>query len=651
MSGAGLIQLVAVGAQDVYLNTSPNITFFKSIWRRYSNFAMETSKQSIDLKFGGNSTVQLQRFGDLVTNMAISVKLPAITSDVVKPGSSVAWVRRVGHAMIKEISITIGGSYIDKHTGTFIDIWYELTHSGDQESGYLSMIGDVPDLTTLRGPVFNDCNSTIIDSYTIYVPMNFWFNKSPGTSLPLVALLYHEVRVNVSLEEASKLLVWSGAQPNFNSLQVSNGALLVDYVYLAPVERKKIAQSQHDTLIEIIQSKEESIPSSGASTSYNIHFNHPTKELIWATKVGAFNGEGNGSYNNRGTFLAYSNTNCWQDALLRACANLVRGMIWMDRPETSESSDWYSTDMSALWNGKTQMSNGDTTEFVLCLPMSRKLHFTLEIALDSDCNNVPMQCAQSSSKSRCGAKNATNNTGDRISQQVSQVSYVSLQEMPDFWVCKRNLAVVSDNCDLGDKVEEAFVTMSLVNSNNGPKWKITHINVPHDQSCGKQMRLTLDDVSIPIPDWKVDNRYGHCDDDYPCDVVVTQFSNYGVRLDGRGNLVDSATITLNNTPRFSTEPGAYFNYLQPYNHHSRIPCDGICTYSFSLNPEEQQPSGSVNLSRIDTTQLQITFKDPLRNNRLCAKLDYAKDSKLYLFALSYNVLRITNGMAGLGFAS
>jgi len=164
-------------------------------------------------------------------------------------------------------------------------------------------------------------------------------------------------------------------------------------------------------------------------------------------------------------------------------------------------------------------------------------------------------------------------------------------------------------------------------------------------------RLSLTDVSIPVEDFTYD--YRSSDSNKYCvhkDVAVTQPSNYGLRLDGKGNPVQSGNIQLNGHDRFKQQEGSYFNYYQTQNHHTRTPADGINVYSFALHPEKHQPSGTTNLSRIDNTILFLNFADSLRfQSRL--KLDISRDTLLYIFAFSYNVLRVMSGMAGLAYSN
>lgn len=179
--GGGLMQLVAYGAQDVYLTGNPQITFFKVVYRRHTNFSMETIEHTLsgNPNFGRKNSVTITRNGDLVTKMYLRVELQCITEADQEDGK-IAWVRRVGHALIESVEVEIGGSRIDKHYGTWLDIWYELARPvGDRERGYLKMIGDVPELTAFDG--------TAKPVYTLFIPLQFWFCRNTGLALPLIA--------------------------------------------------------------------------------------------------------------------------------------------------------------------------------------------------------------------------------------------------------------------------------------------------------------------------------------------------------------------------------------------------------------------------------------------------------------------------------
>ena len=186
----GLMQLVAYGAQDVYLTGNPQITYFKVVYRRHTNFSMEVIEHTLDgtPDFGRKSTVDILRNGDLCTKILLKIRLNAVRLALNNNSSrlSVAWVRRLGHALLKSVEVEIGGSQIDKQYGVWLDIWYELTHTTMQERGYKNMIGDVEELTKLTA-VPSETESEILPEYTLYVPLQFWFNRNTGLALPLIA--------------------------------------------------------------------------------------------------------------------------------------------------------------------------------------------------------------------------------------------------------------------------------------------------------------------------------------------------------------------------------------------------------------------------------------------------------------------------------
>lgn len=188
--GGGLMQLVAYGAQDVYLTGNPQITYFKVVYRRHTNFSMETVEHSMSgsTDFGRTATVTILRNGDLATKVALKVRLNAVRLALKNEDDvlSVAWVRRLGHCLLEHVEVEIGGARIDKQYGTWFDIWYELTHDVNQERGYRQMIGDVAELTALH-EVSSTTETTILPEYTLYIPLQFWFNRNTGLALPLIA--------------------------------------------------------------------------------------------------------------------------------------------------------------------------------------------------------------------------------------------------------------------------------------------------------------------------------------------------------------------------------------------------------------------------------------------------------------------------------
>lgn len=609
MSG-GLMQLVAYGAQDVYLTGRPQITFFKVVYRRHTNFSTETIEQTLSgtIDFGKRQTVTILRNGDLAMQVYLKVILPAVTTTNLSASLTpkFAWIRRLGHAMIDYIELQIGGATIDKHWGHWMDVWYELTRTDNQERGYAKLIGDVDELTELKAVTHG---TTYKDAYTMYIPLQFWFNRNPGLALPLIALQYHEVKLNIQLFNYTQLYIYTGTTAP-SGLSITDASLLVEYVYLDSDERRRFAQVGHEYLIEQLQFvNTEAITSTTSYTTsgnFRLNFNHPTKELIWMVKSDNFTG-GN-------TFLHYTNktsTAEWSTALDTAAYNLICRQLQTGATgktlgtyeiNVSESNDYYSnsayasgynhqiTITNVAIDGLTISGTGADAYFTDGDSVTGKLFYTRDALIDTTLYYA---------------------LSDKIDSIIVTVG------ITDTYVVIKNVAVIE-----------------------------------HD--------LTVRDISIPIENWAADRRLA-CDTTGPyyvpyfnnggnTDVTVYQFNNYGVLLDGSGNPISRGKIVLNGHDRFDEREGPYFNYYQTYQAHTHTPADGVNVYSFALHPENHQPSGSANLSRIDNTQINLTFIDPTYQTGY-PSLKYFSAAELYVYDFNYNVLRVMSGMAGTAYSN
>jgi hypothetical protein len=602
--GGGLMQLVAYGAQDVYLTGNPQITFWKVVYRRHTNFSMEAVEHTLNGNpdFGRSATVTILRNGDLAGRTCLKVELKSTQIATAFSGCEgeqpkAAFVRRLGHALIKEVEVEIGGSRIDRQYGVWLDIWWELTHVTSKERGYRAMIGDVPALTQLDSEDF--------PAYTLYIPLQFWFNRNPGLALPLIALQYHEVRLNFEFEDIRNLLVWSGAtSPDFRAFGMANASVLVDYIYLDSEERRRFAQVGHEYLIEQLQfTGVESV--TGANTKLKLGFNHPCKEIVWALRNGAFNGSNLKRNGNR--FLAYTDAESWEGALQEAADNLARGLV---HPDHALLGGLNASEYQAI-------TLPQPNEAPSCTVLEWADHSTLKV-------NVVV--------SDCGSSVASSLPSSVGSNGQFFVVRNALAELNDAKCLVRELGV--------NKISEITVSIDL-DAQGG--WKCYGARADAHS-------LSLSDISIPVSCFNVDNRSTTKGGVNPYDVSVVQLSNYGLRLDGAGNPVEMANIQLNGHDRFDPMDGNYFNYVQTDAHHTRTPADGVNVYSFALHPEQHQPSGTANLSRIDNTQLNVTFGDNIRTEKdVC--LDIFAGSLFYVFAVNYNVLRIMSGMGGLAYAN
>jgi hypothetical protein len=260
--GGGLMQLVAYGAQDIYLTGNPQITFFKVTYRRHTNFAMESIEQTFNgnVALGRRVTATISRNGDLIKDMWLECEFDNLT------GACYG----LGNALVKQVEVEIGGQLIDRQYGEWMNIWTELSTPEGKRVGYDEMVGNVPVTTTATTP-----------NKRIDVPLQFWFNRNPGLALPLIALQYHEVKLNLDLESQANLDTDGTASV---SLGTNGIKLYVDYIYLDTDERRRFAQVSHEYLIEQVQFTGDETVTQNTTKRVDLSFNHPVKELIWVAQ-------------------------------------------------------------------------------------------------------------------------------------------------------------------------------------------------------------------------------------------------------------------------------------------------------------------------------------------------------------------------------
>jgi hypothetical protein len=253
------MQLVAYGAQDIYLTGNPQITFFKVVYRRHTNFSMEAIEQTFNgsLASAGSQTATISRNGDLVGRMYLEVATNAATVATVDDN--------YGHSILDSVELEIGGQRIDKHYGHWMEVWSELTEPNPTGSSVTTATAGT---TFQRMAMAGGADITVGATGTIWVPLQFWFCRNPGLALPLIALQYHEVKVKVTYQTFHAT---AGV-----SAPVSV-KLFSDYIYLDTDERRRFAQVSHEYLIEQVQHEGHT---GGGNMSLN--FNHPVKELVWA---------------------------------------------------------------------------------------------------------------------------------------------------------------------------------------------------------------------------------------------------------------------------------------------------------------------------------------------------------------------------------
>ena len=275
--GGGLLQLVAYGAQDVYLTGNPQITFFKVVYRRHTNFAIEAIQQTFNgnAGYGNTVTCQISRNGDLINRMYLQVDVPKKKS--LTTATTSTYQNYLGLRLIKSVVIEIGGQQIDKHYSDWLYIWNELSLPIGKRYAYDTMVGADKDI--LNGGFVN---SAITDT-TLYIPFEFWFCRNVGLALPLIALQYHEVKVKIDFEtKANCISTPTGSLDDFEPIK--NISLWADYIFLDTDERRRFAQLSHEYLIEQLQFTGTE-PLVAGTNRIKLNFNHPCKELVWVAKT------------------------------------------------------------------------------------------------------------------------------------------------------------------------------------------------------------------------------------------------------------------------------------------------------------------------------------------------------------------------------
>jgi hypothetical protein len=356
--GGGLMQLVAYGAQDIYLTGNPQITFFKVVYRRHTNFSMEAIQQTFNgtVSAGGSTvTATISRNGDLVSNLWLDVKMAANTAFSTGTLPHYCnWTNNTGHALIQDCEVEIGGQRIDRHYSEWLDVWNELTdHEESEWSGLNKHAAKNAYLISNTG--------LTVPLTRLYVPLKFWFCRNPGLALPLIALQYHEVKVKITTRNIAHLIntdAGSHAAPT----PPTDFKLWADYIYLDTDERRRFAQVSHEYLIEQVQRETGAI-----STSLNqqLNFNHPVKELIWvirdnqygtgavSTADATLNGGGAGGLN-QNDYFNYSGSDQTE-----ATATVLNGV----------SSNEPFTNMKLQLNGHDRFALRNASYFRTCQPI------------------------------------------------------------------------------------------------------------------------------------------------------------------------------------------------------------------------------------------------------------------------------------------
>jgi hypothetical protein len=247
----------------VYLTGDPKVTFFQATYKRHTNFAMELVQQNVS-GAGSLQSVVLSRSGDLVGDMFVSLTPTTSSAAQLTSNNVVADMNWVAERAFNSVTLFIGGQQIDKHYQTWFRLYSELYHNESKKFDYgrltsLAVVDNRPASTTSVGKV--------------YLPLMFFFNKNPGLYLPIIALQYHEVRIDFEFT------------PYYSNYFGTNPIeVWANYMYLDTNEREKFAKMNHEYLIEQVQHVAPD-PAGGSNENapvlLRLQYNHPVKELIW----------------------------------------------------------------------------------------------------------------------------------------------------------------------------------------------------------------------------------------------------------------------------------------------------------------------------------------------------------------------------------
>jgi hypothetical protein len=526
--GGGLLQLVAYGAQDAYITGNPHITFWKVLYKRHTNFAMEAFRVNFtgSPQYGQRVVAIINRNADLMYKTYLEVQLPDTMTVDVKWTS--AYERRLGYQLLKKIEVEIGGQIIDTHYGEWLFLWENLTSNFDNSVKLDSMLGGYLGGTETTAV---SCGGR---PAILYIPLQFWFCRNPGLALPLIALQYHEVRINVTLSPATDLVTATPGSTTVSQQaaklpQLKDMALYIDYIYLDVDERRRFAQQSHEYLIDQLQFGLQQTLTT-ANARIDLTLNHPVKELVW---------------------------------------------VFQDARKTDCGSD-----------------------------LTRNLGYTQPFSYDDIVNRCRLQI------------NGQDRFDERYGDYFWRVQPYQHHSGGAFWPMRAQ--VTTTTASVITLVGSSGVSVS------GDVLTIASTTTGLPTGAGP---FIIEGATVTASTGGV----------FAPGTVISAFGS-GSGAAGTYNLSEPALVTGAVTAdTLITRPNV--NYTPHEN--------PINVYSFALQPEEHQPSGTCNFSRIDTTTLVF---DSIATSGL-AKPTKSTPFNFRMYAVNYNIFRVMSGMGGLAYSN
>tara|TARA_B100000902_G_scaffold321081_1_gene313910 strand:+ start:4231 stop:5964 length:1734 start_codon:yes stop_codon:yes gene_type:complete len=574
----GLMQLTAYGAQDFYLTGNPQISFFKAVYRRYTNFSMEMIEilpnVNVDLQENSDSSklsFKISRNGDLVKDMYLVFTLPSIFSSVDK---SFEWIKRIGEYIIKEVTITVGGKELDKQHGEYMHFYNELHLDEAQKDGYNKMIGNFNKFNNVAqaySGYYPGSNAYIpsISERQIIVPLQFWFNKSFAQALPLIAMQYDSepeitftlrqfnqlytvregitVTLNLSVTDGESTTVTSdsGATNISNGMTVSAGNKFPGGTIVSEI-------IPSENFFNITFSNPVTNP---GNSPFDITFTTSTSDLARNRPISADS--------NLGRFLSHNSST--DVTSLNINPRLEVNYIFLDKDERKRFASVEHEYLVKQVQFRTD----------IVTPTSDKKVHTMEIIKD-------------------------------IQHPVSTL----------IWAIRRS--------------DHENVNMW----SNYTNWPVESYDPLQTELASIGSYIFIDGNPFNNSDYTSSGTNGG--------------TNYASLK--HKNIMLDATLKLNGSDRFNTKSFEFFNYTNNYQHHKRIPTDGINVYTFSVgNNDNMQPSGTCNMSKFEAN-LQMTLA-PRAYEDILGATPPTYNYNIYFYAVNYNVFRVLGGMANMEFSN
>ena len=618
--GGGIMQLVAYGAQDIYLTGNPQITFFKVVYRRHTNFSMETIKQNISGQsfigidnVNNKATVTISRNGDLVTGVFVLAKQRDANNTVGLCGDS----------LVEDVEIEIGGQRVDKHFKEWNQIWSELTTPVSKTDGYKYMSGSFNNNLVTGGDTKQDM---------IRYPLNFWFCRNPGLALPLIALQYHEIQMKftwgVGFYNSSK---------NDNLTRTTQGLtsqhtveVWADYVYLDTDERRRFSQVSHEYLIEQLQIQKEKDVS---AESFKLNLEHPIKEIIWTTPTNTpmTDHKIKISINGHDRFYERDKEYFMLEQPYKYHTS-IPGYNIKEREEPVLLNE-------SIFSKEYTFQNLSTLNLNVFGNDDNNNVFN-NLGLDDRTSSSSTLTTNTSKFLFVSGGSSANPSMDFKVGDIVRVNYFK----SELYTIESNGFTITDQVEYWSGVTAEDSNGDDLNDNRQILLHTPHVNT-YTESEGAPVNLKrklqdgtlqqiedsfVDRLSVRVEssEKKVENHVRNLTvlEVFKSTTLKTGKTLYEIKFN------DSFDFTSSADDRVSFEIIA--RVQSPVSRCSQLKKD-IYVYSFSLEPEEHQPSGSCNFSRIDSSKLLFNKTATISN----------------IYAVNYNILRIMSGMGGLAYSS